>query len=141
VTDSPNVDLVRSLYVAWERGDYFSSVDWAHPEIELVTGMGGPDPRSWSGLAAVGRGWREFLRDWTDWHIEIEEYRELGDDRVLALGQLHGCGRRSTVQAEQLAASAANLFHICDGKIKKVVLYWDRERAFADLGLAPEGES
>ena len=29
---------LRSLFTAWERGDY-SSVEWAHPEIESGVGV------------------------------------------------------------------------------------------------------
>jgi hypothetical protein len=30
------------------------------------------------------------------------------------------------------------VFQIRDGKVVKLVIYFDRERAFADLALAPE---
>jgi ketosteroid isomerase-like protein len=39
---SANVEVVRSIYADWERGDY-GSVEWAHPEIEYVI-ADGPAP-------------------------------------------------------------------------------------------------
>ena len=49
---------MRSLYAAWERGDYFSSVEWAHPDIEFVI-ADGPAPGSATGLTGMVDRWRD----------------------------------------------------------------------------------
>jgi ketosteroid isomerase-like protein len=85
---SANVELVRSIYAAWERGDY-SSVEWAHPEIEYVI-TAGPTSGTWKGLAGMAEGWRGFLSAWEELRTEAEEYRELDDDRVLVFTQDRG---------------------------------------------------
>jgi hypothetical protein len=51
---SPNLDLVRSIYVAWARGDW-SSVEWAHPGIEYVRADGPAPERVGGGLASPHR--------------------------------------------------------------------------------------
>ena len=127
-----NVDLVRSIYTPWERGD-FSSAEWAHPEIEFVI-ADGPTAGSWTGLAGMAQGYRDFLSAWEEFRVEAEEFRELGGERVLVLSHFGGRGKTSGVELGT-RMRGAELFHVRDGKVTRLVIYWDRDRALADLGL------
>ncbi len=94
-----NVEVVRLIFAAWERGD-FSSAEWAHPEIEYVL-ADGPEPGSWRGIAEMAEGWRNFLDAWEEWRGEVDEYRELDDERVLVLFRLIGRGKTSGMELGQ----------------------------------------
>jgi ketosteroid isomerase-like protein len=128
---SENLDLVRSIFQAWERGD-FSSAEWADPEIEYST-VGGPEPGS-----SEARLLRSFLSVWDDYRTEAEEYRQLDSERILVLARSSGRGKISGLE---IAHPRANLFHIRRGKVTRAVFYWDREQALVDLGLAPQLDS
>ena len=130
---SENLDLVRSIYAAWDRGDY-SSADWADPEIEYVF-ADGPTPGRWTGIVAAGEAWRDFLSAWEGYRTEVDEFRELDSERVLVLVHVSGSGRTSGLDLTQMGASGASLFHLRDGKVTSFVNYFDRDRALADLGL------
>jgi ketosteroid isomerase-like protein len=128
---SENLDLVRSIYASWERGDYYSSTAWAHPEIEFVV-MDGPSPGTLTGVSAIEDNWRVFQETWDDYRVTPSDYRELDADRVLVLVRLSGRGKTSGLE---MAQPAANIFTLRAGKAVALTMYWDRERAFADLGL------
>ena len=130
---SENVDLVRSIYADWERGE-FDSADWAHPEIEYV-GTEGPEPGSWTGLTGMAESFRDWLSAWKDFRLEADEYREFSDGRVLVLDRLSGRGKTSGLDLEQTRTAGAWLFHIRDGNVARMVRYQDRDRALADVGL------
>jgi ketosteroid isomerase-like protein len=127
---SESLDLVRSIYADWERGD-FSRDDWADPDIELVR------PESVDGDALQGRdasagGWRTWLGAWQDFRAEAHDYRVLDDERVIVFGRMRGVGRLSGTSTD---AETVNLFQIRDEKVVRLVLYSNRDRALADLGL------
>jgi ketosteroid isomerase-like protein len=131
-----NLDVVRSIYTDWERGDFFSSADWAHPEIEFVL-ADGPEPGIWKGLTGMAEAARLRLSGWDEYRFEADEYRELDAERVLVLVDRSGRGKASGLELAELRTKTAHLFHIRDGKVTKLVAYFDTERALADLGLAP----
>jgi ketosteroid isomerase-like protein len=136
---SVNLDLVRSIFAEWERGD-LGSAEWADPDIEFVL-ADGPTPGSWTGLAGIAQAWRDLLGAWEDLRVEAYEEREVDGERVLVLVRLSGRGKTSGVDLAQVGASAAHLFHVRDGKVIRFVFYFDRDRALADLGLDRESSS
>src|SRR4029453_1314448 len=131
-----NVEIVRSIYADWERGDY-SSAEWAHPEIEYVI-ADGPTPGSWTGLAGLAEGFRSILDAWEGYGGEVDDYRELDDERVLVLVHRSGRGKTSGLELGAKQTKGADLLHIRGGKVTRLVFYFDSEHAFADLGLAEQ---
>jgi ketosteroid isomerase-like protein len=133
---SANLELVRSIYAAWERGDY-RSVDWANPEMEYKL-ADGPSPGTWTGIEGMTEGFREVLTAWEDWGVVADDYLDLAGDRVLVSFHCTGRGKASGVDLAQLHVRGATLFVVGDGKITRIVQYFDRGHALADLGLTPD---
>jgi ketosteroid isomerase-like protein len=133
---SANLELVRSLYERWRRGD-FSSVEWAHPEMEAVF-ADGPDPGTRIGVGAMMEGYRGWLSAWEDFRVEPEEYRELDAERVLVLTRWGGRGKTSGLALEEMQTKGAHLFHVRRERVTRFVVYFDRDHAAADLGLSSQ---
>jgi hypothetical protein len=70
-----------------------------------------------------------------NYRVEAAECRELDAERVLVLLCRSGSGKKSGVAFMQ---TGADVFEIHDGKVTRIVVWNDRDRALADLGLAPD---
>ena len=83
--------------------------------------------------------WHDFLNVWEDWRVDADEYRELDGERVLVLeyrrARAKGSGLRIGQMARETPSKGASLFHVRDGKVTRLITYFDRDRALADLGL------
>jgi ketosteroid isomerase-like protein len=132
---SANLDLVRSIYATgvgsddWER----RVGDWVDPDVELVR-PDGPELGTWTGQERVGEVMRAIFSAWDEYRQHPDEYRGLDDERVLVVYRCSGRGKTSGMEITELGRGAA-LFHIRDGKVTRIVAYFDSDRARADLGL------
>jgi hypothetical protein len=65
----------------------------------------------------------------------VEDYREIDGDRVLVLVHSSGRGKISGVEIGPITTKGLMVFDLHKGKVRRLVIRFDRERAFADLGL------
>lgn len=134
---STNLDLVRSIYADWERGDY-TDVSWADGGIEYVMAADGPDPSVSRGVQGMADAFRGMLRAWSDWRVTADDFIAVDEERVLVPFHFTARGRASGLEASRLHAGGASLFHARGRQIIRIVQYFSRDRAFADCGLAKE---
>jgi ketosteroid isomerase-like protein len=130
---SANLNLVRAILAAWERGD-FSSTAWADPEIEYEW-VDGLSPGSWRGVAGIEEATRDLFTAWQGIRFEVDGDHEVDAERVLVLTRIRALGKASGLEIGDMGGKGANLFYLRSGKVSKIAAYFDRERALADLGL------
>jgi ketosteroid isomerase-like protein len=119
-----NVEVVRRMYDARDRGDTAGTLARFHPRVVVDATARGD--------TAVGQGHEELvaiIAEWTsefeEWGEEIDEIRDLGDN-VFVVATQRGRGRGSGVEVE---ARYALLYEVEEGKITRMTLF--REAADA----------
>ena len=131
-----NVEIVRRGY------EFFAATGEVRAEgtapdfvWDMSNFRGWPEQQTYEGREGARMFLRDWLEAWDGWQLEVEEYRELDAERVLVIGHHSGRGKTSGVEVGQMQTKVAAVFHIHDGKVTRLVTYWERDRAFADLGL------
>jgi ketosteroid isomerase-like protein len=128
----------RDLDVVREALDAYNALDWNRlpelldPEFELVAIRSLLDGSPYHGHAGFRRFMRDMADEWTEWRIDAEEFRDLGDGRVLVLARLEGRARASGVQ---VSVPAAWLFELRGELVRSVRAFTDRAQSLQYVGL------
>jgi len=133
-----NVDLVRSIFEIWERGDYSFATGQLSDEIaadviwDMSTFRGWPDQPVFHGLDGFTRfdhAWREPYDDWT---MAVEQVLDAGGDRVVAVLVQRGRLRGSDAEAR---LRYGIVFAVESGQIRRGQVYMTVEEALEAVGL------
>jgi ketosteroid isomerase-like protein len=118
-----NVEIVRRVYEGWSRGDFSGSELFdADVEFEMIDW---PHPTKSRGLAAMREAWLTTLGAWEDFRARPDEVIDHGD-HILVLNSISGRGRGS---GADVSALTATVWTVESGKVVRLALYWDVERA------------
>jgi ketosteroid isomerase-like protein len=128
-----NVDIIRSMYEQWARGDFppsFIDPEVVHRRIGAQT----PDMEGeWRGIDALASSMRDYLRSFSDLRIEAEEIVDLGSDRVLVLSRHKAIGKLSGAPIDH---ELGDVFTLRDGTVVRYESYWNRAEALRAVGLS-----
>ena len=124
-----NVEVVRSLYEDWLRGDM--GFDRLDPEISMVESDALPGAVSARGIDAVKRYIESFAKYWEEVRFEPEEFIDAGDS-VVVVARLVGRGKRSGIEVTH---RWAYVWTVRGDKALSMVGYADRAEALKVVGL------
>jgi uncharacterized protein len=126
-----NVEIVRSIYEAFNRGDWDAAYRDQRPDVELTTPPG-PNAGTYRGRQECQGFWEEMLTAFDAWSAEPEEFFERGDQiAVVVRGRTRPKG--STAEIEN---RTGNLWTIRDGAVVSLRLFAKPEEALEAAGLS-----
>jgi ketosteroid isomerase-like protein len=126
-----NVEILRRLHRALNRGDLDNAVQHLHPDVELRPGIVAPDQSSlYRGRDGVKQFFATVYAAFEEQRIDIGEIIEAGD-RVLAVEGWRVRGRDGI----ELDFEVIDVYTFRDGLIVRADGFVDRDEALEAAGL------
>jgi ketosteroid isomerase-like protein len=126
-----NVEVVKRAIAALNQRDVRLYLTLCAPDVELISPV-----TPLEGANTGAEGIRQFfagLQEATSsFRLDAERLQTVGDDRVLALGQVSVMSQGGI----PLAQPFANVYDLVDGKLRRVRVYSDWDEALKAVGLA-----
>jgi ketosteroid isomerase-like protein len=130
----PNVEIVRRIYVEWERGNFAAALPRLDRKVTFETFM--PDSNeivAVRGLEQLGSFMRDWFRQWRDYRVTGEEFRAVGPDHVFVAGRQAGTGRQSGAQVD---SPGFTVWTFRAGRVVRLLAHYDRAAALEAAGLS-----
>lgn len=125
-----NVELVRAMYEAYERGDFEAALATMDEEIEWSEPPDNPGATTFRGHEGVQQSLRHWIGAWDDYRYEIDELVDCGD-RVLACTHQFGRGKGSGIEVSEEIFS---VWTVRGGRIVRQQMFRDRAQAMEAAG-------
>jgi ketosteroid isomerase-like protein len=131
-----NVEIAHQVSEAFNRAfadgttDLYELLD---PDVEWVPIKALLEGTTYRGHEGVRRWIEELRRDWAAFETRPEQFRDLGDHGVLALGTWRAQGRGGDVLLD--VPQAAWLLQYRKGKIIRMQTFTERKKALEAAGL------
>ena len=127
-----NVDVLRRGIEAMNRGDLSGMLAESAEDV-VVWARRSAVAGEYRGHVGIQRLFADNAESFEAYKVEFTDVRDLGDDRLLALGTVRVKVRGGGVATE---APSAGIAEFENGKLKRWYDYGDRGEALAAAGLA-----
>ena len=127
-----NVEIVRQVYEAFNRGDWGAVYRDFHPDAEMTTPPRGLDAGIFRGREEGQAYWEDFLRPYEAVTTEPEEFLESGDQLLVFIKTR----ARPTGSSAEVEFGTGHLWTIRDGTVASLRIYPEREKALKAAGLS-----
>jgi ketosteroid isomerase-like protein len=131
-----DVEIARTGFEAFNRAfsegasDFYETL---HPKVEWVPMSALLEGTRYQGHDGVREWFEEMRRDWSSYELRPEQFRDLGDERVLVLGSWRARGPGGDVLLD--LPQAAWLVQYRNGKLVRLQTFTDRRKALEAAGL------
>ena len=126
-----NVETVREMYAAWDRGDFQWILDRSHPEIVLVQPPEVPDAKSYHGHRGVIEALEDWPKQWEEFEVELIEVIEVDENRVISMTR-----HRMKAREMDVAQDVFYLHTSKDGLGTRMDMFFSRAQVLEAAGLS-----
>ncbi|MEK6326304.1 MAG: nuclear transport factor 2 family protein [Actinomycetota bacterium] len=126
-----NVEIVRAINDAFNRGDATTALQWVDPEIEAESWVALGAEGAYRGKDGILRLMASFWESFDNPRAEIEECIPAGDDVVIGV-RYFGRGKASGIEVD---TDGAQVVTLRDGKVVRWRIFQSMAEALEAAGL------